>query len=227
MRYALIALAFACLTLGLASAQSDSADNPVERGRKLFLDTQELAYPACAHCHNTMPEKDELKKAKQLGPGVTLDGAATRAGWRNRDSFKNVGEALQYCAKTWQERPGGFKAAPLADLVAYLNTLGDGKPLPKRKVQRKPKLLSDLAGGDAEKGKALTARFCGGCHNAEDDAISFPLKPGRKRSELIARKVRGYDAKSKFKPQGGTMSYYTTDRLADADLRHIIAYLGR
>jgi mono/diheme cytochrome c family protein len=138
-----------------------------------------------------------------------------------------VGEALQYCAKTWQERPGGFKAAPLADLVAYLETLGDGKPLPKRKVRRKPKLIEDLVGGEAEAGKKLTERYCGACHHEGDDAVSFPLRPGRKRSELIARKVRGFDAKGKFKPQSGTMSYYTTDRLSDADLRHIIAYLGR
>ncbi len=28
-------------------------------------------------------------------------------------------------------------------------------------------------------------------------------------------------------PQGGTMSYYTTDRLSDKDMRDIIAYCGK
>ena len=223
MRYAGLAL----LLAGLAIAQSDPESEAVKRGKELFHDTQELAYPSCAHCHNTIPEKDEAKTAKYLGPGATLHGSAARAGWRNRDGFENIGEALQYCAKTWQERPGGFKAAPLEDLVAYLETLGDGKPLPKRKVQRKPKLLGVIGGGEAEVGRKLTERYCGGCHHDGDDAVSFPLRPGRKRSELIARKVRGYDTKGKFKPQSGTMSYYTTDRLSDADLRHIIAHLGR
>ena len=99
--------------------------------------------------------------------------------------------------------------------------------LPKRKVEKKPRLMNDVAGGDAEKGKPLVERYCAGCHNESDDALSFELKPNRKKKTLILRKVRGYDQKGRFKPRSGTMGYYTTDRLSDADLRHIIAYLGR
>lgn len=197
----------------------------IERGKKLFLDTQDDDYPSCADCHNTVPEADEAKLAKHLGPGVTLFGAARRAGWRNRDTFGNVAEASEYCAKTWQERKKGLKAAQRADLLAYLNSIGGDKPLPARKVERKPKLLDDIEGGDKEKGRKTAVRYCGHCHTA--DGLSFELEPAKKKKDLIARKVRGYDAKRRFRPQKSTMSYYTTERLSDGDLRDIIAYLGK
>ena len=85
--------------------------------------------------------------------------------------------------------------------------------------------MKDYEGGDAARGKALMERHCAECHNESDESISIPLPPKRKKKDLIARTVRGYDAKRKFKPK--TMSYFTTERLSDADLRHIIAYLGR
>jgi len=197
----------------------------IERGRKLFLDTQDDDYPACADCHNTLPEADEAKLAKHLGPGVTLFGAARRAGWRNSADFEDVAAASVYCAKTWQERKSGLKAAQRGDLLAYLRSIGGDKALPARKVERKPKLLGDIEGGDKEKGEKIAIRYCGGCHR--EDGLSFALEPAKKKKDLVARKVRGYDAKRRFHPQKSTMSYYTTDRLTDGELRDIIAYLGK
>jgi len=200
----------------------------VERGRKLFFDTQGLEYASCAHCHSLIPEAEEAEKAKHLGPGGTLWGSAVREGWRNLNTYENVGEALQPCARWWQKRKRGFEASDVEALVAFLKTEGpDEGALPKREVERRPKLLEDFGGGDAAKGKKLAVRYCNGCHNEADDAISFELRPGKKRTYQIARKVRGYDAKRKFKPKKHSMSYYTTDRLSDEDLRHILAYLGR
>ena len=89
----------------------------------------------------------------------------------------------------------------------------------------KPKLITEFDGGDAVRGKKLAVRHCGACHGP--DHISFAFKPNHKKKLLVARKVRGYDKKLKFKPQGGTMSYYTIDRLSDQDLRDIIAYCGK
>ena len=218
-------LVFAALLIGAAWAQDSGKETAVERGRKLFLDTQDDDYPSCADCHNVIPEEKEAKEAKYLGPGVTLHGAARRAGWRNRDTFENVAEASQYCAKTWQERKNGLKAAQRADLLAYLQSIAGKKALPKRKVKTKPKLLKEIGGGDAKAGKETSIRYCGKCHNP--DGLSFDLEPGKKKKDLIARKVRGYNAKRKFKPQKGTMSYYTVERLSDKDLRDIIAYLGK
>ncbi len=214
---------FLLLSVGISLAVA-GPDTPEARGKRLFLDTQGLEYPSCAQCHSLRPAEEESKKAKYLGPGATLFGSAARAGWRNMNTYADVGEASQTCAKKWQRRKQGFKAAQRADLVAFLKTYPGKGPLPKRKV-RQPKLLKDFTGGDAKKGKALAARYCGGCHNKRDDSISIPLPPQRKKKALIARAVRGYDAKRKFKPQ--TMSYYTIERLSDADLKHIIAYLGR
>jgi len=214
------------LLTGLAFAKENKpASEAVARGKKLFLDNQDWDYPACADCHNTVPEKDEKEKAKYLGPGVTLHGAARRAGWRNLTRFENVAEASDYCAEKWQDRKNGLDAKQKKDLLAYLESIGGDKALPMREVERKPKLLKEIGGGDATKGKKTAIRYCGKCHNP--DGLSFDLEPGSKKKDLIARKVRGYNAKRKFKPWKGTMSYYTTDRLSDEDLRDIIAFLGK
>ena len=211
--------------LGALLAAADEAT--VARGKGVFHDTQRLEYPSCAQCHSLVPEKEEAQKAKHLGPGATLHGAAVREGWRNRNTYQDVGDASQRCAKWWQKRKGGLTPSQRADLVAYLRRHSPKGPLPKRKVERKPKLLKILDGGAAAKGAKLVAHYCHGCHNEADEALAVELKPGKKKKLLIARKVRGYNSKNQFKPQAGSMSYYTTDRLSDADLLHILAHLGK
>jgi mono/diheme cytochrome c family protein len=218
-------LAVITLLAALLAAGDEAA---VARGKEIFHDTQRLAYASCAQCHNLVPEKEEAAKAKHLGPGATLYGSAVREGWRNMNTYRDVGEASQKCAKWWQKRKGGLKPSQRADLVAFLRKHSPKEgSLPKRKVERKPKLLTDLDGGDAAKGAKLVARHCHGCHGEADDMLAVELKPNRKKKLLVARKVRGYNSKNQFKPQAGTMSYYTTDRLSDADLRHILAHLGK
>jgi mono/diheme cytochrome c family protein len=215
------------LTVFLAALLAAADEPAVARGKAVFHDTQRLEYASCAQCHSLVSEKEEAAKAKHLGPGATLFGAAVREGWRNMNTYPDVGEASQRCAKWWQKRKGGLKPSQRADLVAFLKKHSPQGPLPKRKVERKPKLLKDLGGGDAKKGAKLAARHCFGCHGEADDKLAVELKPNKKKKLLIARKVRGYNSKNQFKPQAGSMSYHTTDRLSDADLKHIIAHLGK
>jgi mono/diheme cytochrome c family protein len=223
MRFLPIVAVIAFLTALLAAADEAT----VARGKGIFHDTQQLEYPSCAQCHSLASEKEEASNAEHLGPGATLYGAAVREGWRNMNTFKDVGEASQRCAKWWQKRKGGLKPSERVGLVAFLKKHSPKGPLPKRKVERQPKLLKNLDGGDAAKGKRLAARYCHGCHGEADDVLAVELKPNKKKKLLIARKVRGYNSKNQFKPQAGSMSYYTTDRLSDADLRHILAHLGK
>ena len=215
----------ACVAaLGLAFADSGDA---ATRGEKLFLDRQEGGlYPSCADCHSLLPEEEEAK-AEHLGPGATLYGAAVREGWRNMNTFKDVGEASQKCAKAWQKRKDGLSAAQRGDLIAFLRKHVPEGSLPKREVQRQPKLAKDLLGGDAEQGKRLVARYCYACHNEAEDALSFAFEPGKRKRDVIARKVRGFDAKGAFKPEEGSMSYFTNDRLSDDDLKHILAHVAK
>ncbi len=210
----------------VAALCAAATDDVLKRGKRIYADTQDFEYPSCAHCHAAASPEQEQRLA-QRGPGGTLYGSARREGWRNRKSYKEIGTALQYCAKTWQRRKKGIRDEDLKALVAYLETRGPGEgKLPARKVRR-PKALKDYAGGDAAKGKPLTVVWCLGCHGDTDESLSFKLIPGKKRKDVIARKLRGYDTKRRFKPEQGTMSYYRQDRLSDEEARHIIAYLGR
>ncbi len=225
----LLLLLYGAALDGATFAAPDSARATVERGRVVFADTQEGLSPSCANCHSLLEPAQELKKAKFLGPGASLWGAALRAGWRNVKIYKDVGEAAQFCARKYQERKKGLSLKQRTDLTAYLKTMvpksKKAGSLPARKVQKKPKLLKEYAKGDKTKGSKLYSRYCAGCHNDADDAVSFAIKLGKKKRAQIARRVRGYTAKRKFKP--GAMSYYPTDRLSDAQLADILAYLGR
>ncbi len=212
------------LALGLAFAAE--GDDPAARGRQLFFDTFGATTPSCADCHALVPEEKEAD-LEHLGPGGTLFGAAVREGWRNLRTYAHVGDASQYCAKMWQKRKHGLGDGEVADLVAFLRLNAPKEALPMRKVQKAPKLLEELDGGDAEKGKALTERWCGTCHHDGETALSSRLRPASKPRDAVVRKVRGYDAKRKFRPQEGTMSYYTNDRLPDELLLDILAYIGK
>jgi len=220
---ALAGLALGYLVIGLALADGD---DPVARGEKLFHDRQEGLYPSCADCHSLLPEEQE-EKAEQRGPGATLYGAAVRQGWRNMNTYKDVGDASQKCAKDWQKRQGGLSTAQRSDLVAFLGKHVPEGALPKREVERKPKLLKDLSGGSPEEGKRLAVIWCMHCHNEAEDALSFPFEPNKRKLDQVARKVRGYNAKNAFKPEEGSMSYFTTDRLPDDALKHILAYVAK
>lgn len=221
----LVGMFAGCFMFGVVFVASAGPDTPEARGRILFEDTEDFLYPSCAHCHAVTPDKEE-KKLKHIGPGHSLWGSAKRGGWRNMKTYKNVGEALQYCAKTWQDRKKGIRGEKLADLVAYLELVSP-KPTKPRKLKKRPKLLKELTGGDAAKGLEIVEHKCAGCHSAADTAFSFDFKQRKRRVDQIARKVRGYDAKGKFKPQKGQMSYYTLERLSDEELRHVLAAIGK
>ena len=126
-----------------------------------------------------------------------------------------------------EDGKGGQYGVPDGNLVAYLESISaQKKPLPRRKVQKKPRRLKTLTGGDPARGEKLVARYCTHCHNAGDTAFSFELRKGRKRAALVADSVRGYDEKGRFKPDKG-MSYFTQDRLTDEQLKHIVAFVGK
>ncbi|HEX5138420.1 MAG TPA: hypothetical protein VFY93_15700 [Planctomycetota bacterium] len=216
-------LALGSMILGLALAEGD---DPAARGERLFHDRQEGLYPSCADCHSLLPE-DKEAEAEHRGPGATLFGAAVREGWRNMNTYKDVGDASQKCAKSWQKRERGLNAAQRADLAAFLGKHAPEGTLPKREVQRQPKLGKDLAGGDPAEGRRLVTIWCVACHNEAEDALSFPFEPNKRKLDQVARKVRGYDAKNAFKPEEGSMSYFTNDRLPDDALKHILAYVAK
>jgi len=218
---------------GKDGAESGEKTGPdpaaVERGRALFRDTQEGLAASCADCHSLLPPEKEKKKAEHLGPGASLWGSAKRAGWRNVEFYDDVGAASGLCARVYQERKGGLTEKQQDDLTAFLLTQGPKDKqrgeLPARKVEKKPKLLRKYPDGDKKKGEKLYTRYCTGCHNDAEDAVSFEIRPGRKRRAQIARRVRGYTARRRFKPDA--MSYYPTHRLSDEQLGDILAYLGR
>jgi mono/diheme cytochrome c family protein len=225
----------AAFSLALAGVSALAGGGDAERGRKLFHDTGDYAYPSCAHCHAAVPAKDEVEKARHRRPGFPIYDSAHRGAWKNKARGKGpatAGDAGNTCVVAFQKRKK-LDAARVADLNAYITSLSPNKAAKPRRIGYAPALPESLDGGDPEKGKKKVALHCGGCHGPGDEHLQYPLKAAKHKKRKVAMKVRGWiedekrESGMRFKPDTGQMSFFAKDRLPDEDLLDILAYLGK
>jgi mono/diheme cytochrome c family protein len=222
----------------LVTAAFAQGEGSVERGKKIFFDTgpeEYPDYPSCAHCHTTLPADKEKEKTGQKRPAHSLYNVSARPSFKNKPKGKGpktAGDAGNICVRAFQKRPKALPPEGVADLNAYLKSVSPGKSAKPLKIGYAPKLMTELDGGDPKKGKEEYEEHCTICHGDEDESIYVALKAGRWDKTKVLRKVRGYivDKKTKkvrFKANNGMMSFFAMDRLSDAALRDILAYLGK
>ena len=231
-----ILVALACAVGMSALSVSAQGGGDAARGQKIFNDSgEELDYPACASCHATVSKEEEANKTGHVRPAFPVYNTSHRGAWKNAKAGKgpkSSGDAGNICVRAFQKRKK-LPADQVADLNAYLLTLSPSKDVKPRKIAYAPKLPGSLDGGDKAKGKAKVQLHCGGCHGDSDDHIQFTLKAGKRKKKTVAMKVRGWirDKKAKsgmrFKANNGMMSFFAKDRVSDADLLDILAYLGK
>ncbi len=222
------------LFVGLAASLAWAAGD-VEKGRKIFMGTgEDLDYPSCAHCHATVSAKDELEKTKQIRPAFPVFNTAHRGAWKNKKKgkLKTAGDAGNICVKAFQKRKKGLTAIEVEHLNAFLASVSPGKDAKQRKIKYAPKLPKSLDGGDKKKGQKIVAQMCIVCHGPSDDHLQSELKPGRRSKMKVAMKVRGWirdkkTKKLKFKANNGQMGFIAENRLSDAQLLDVLAYLGK
>ncbi len=236
-RAAVAGLAFLAAMAFLSFHAAAQGEGSVERGKKIFLDTgpeEYPDYPSCAQCHTTVPAAKEAETG-HIRPGHSLYNVTARPSFKNKPKGKGpktAGDAGNICVRAFQKR----KALPpekVADLNAYLQSISTGESAKPLKIGYAPRLMKDLDGGDKTKGKKKYEIYCTTCHGDSDDDIYVALKPGRWNRVKVLRKARGYipdkrkEAGVRFKANNGMMSFFAEDRLPDADLRDILAYVGK
>jgi len=220
--------------VGLAASFAWAAGD-VEKGRAIFNSTgEDFDYPSCANCHATVSAETELKETKHIRPAFPVFNTSHRGAWKNKKAGKlpTAGDAGNICVKEFQKREKSLTASELEHLNAFLASVSPGTDVKPRKIMYAPKIPESLDGGDKDKGKVIVAQMCSVCHGPTDDHFQSELKPGRRKKMKVAMKVRGWitdkkTKKLKFKADAGQMGFIAKNRLSDAQLLDVLAYLGK
>jgi mono/diheme cytochrome c family protein len=234
------------LLLACSRNQTVKLPEEVERGRKIFYDSNYGSTGlACANCHADFD--DEKYPDDRIRPGHNLIGVTKKkVTWYGRFRGEALG-ATAYgaglCIVMYQRKDNiknPFKALPPEDasaLIAYFEFItGDAEPkindikpiLPweseKDRLAKlevfKSKILS--LKGNPQNGEIIYEKACQQCHS-EEIAIGPPLfnieiNPG-KMIELIR-------AGSPMESQT-MMPFFTPDKLTDQDIADLISFLKR
>ena len=176
---------------------------------------------SCVSCHSVSDERVGMVSRGNILPNRSLFDAAKRpALWQGL--APTPGKASSICAKLFMLRPEGLSGKQEAELTAFIKAISPDDavaPLDYRvlALTRRAELPHPLS-GNAHRGVALEAKFCGDCHAAGN--MRPPLTRGLYEPEYLVQRVRwlpGHDARQ--------MPPFYVDRLTDSDLRDIVTYL--
>jgi len=224
--------------LGALAALAGCERSAADYGAEVFADPGALSPSsmnpfACNDCHST----DGGDSDDRLRPGYDLRGVAARERFWGGQAL-TLADAVDTCLVFFMRgQPLDRESAQAKALYEYLLSITPaGSPsatLPMTIVEN----VVDVPRGDATRGAALYDRACAYCHGAPhtgpgpiltrrvlppDIAADYPppfpgVAPGLVFIELI-RHGRFFDV-------GGTMPFYSTEALSDAEIGDILAFL--
>jgi mono/diheme cytochrome c family protein len=179
----------------------------------------------CSTCHSLGdPSSDGIRR-----PGHEIGDATRRSAWKNGKAHTFL-EAVNSCVTEWMVAPAWNESDRRYLAVHdYLDA--------QAKLSSAPNLTfeiattpADLSGGDAAHGRSLFNQTCIVCHGADGvGTLRGPSIAGSPREPAyIATRVRRsgsstspvYDGLT-----GGVMPFWAKDRLSDAELRDLIAFI--
>ena len=244
MRRALFTLLSATLLIGLAGCDDDASDpgpdpspeaepapepDPSPEGEPsgelLFMNRHDDGNTfACNTCHALTEPTADFRR-----PGHPLGDAAMRPSFKN-GQVDTLLEAVNSCRTEWMVAPPfGANDDRWQALQGFLATAAGDAPADPLvfEIVQPP---ADLEGGDVEAGRDAFNGTCAVCHGAEATGTQLapPLNGEFLTADLIARRVRTsgvvdspvYDGLT-----GGRMPFWSADRLSDAELTDIIAFV--
>lgn len=196
----------------LVAAGQALYEEPVEGGNTF----------ACNTCH-ALDDGEGLRRA-----GHPLGGATERRAFKNGqlDSFE---AAANSCLAEWMNaEPWADDDERWASLRAYVSSGAGAEDEVEFQIVQPP---VDLAGGDAAAGQALFNASCAECHGGDGVGTlrAIPVGDLDLDPRYIARRVRTsgtaaspiYDGLT-----GGVMPFWSAQRLTDAELLDLVAYLS-
>jgi ubiquinol-cytochrome c reductase cytochrome c subunit len=192
-----------------ASAQVDDSAAMAKQGHQLFL-------VSCSFCHGTNGQGVKTLDGNQLGPPLAGVGAAAV------DFQVGTGRmpATQPGPQIAQKR-AAFTPTEIAELAAYVATLGPGPAIPSPSDYSLQGLTDEQRQQAIAQGGQIFLTNCTACHNFEGSGGAMP-------NGAYAPKIRGVDPRYIFEamltgPQA--MDNFSNGNLSVEEKRDIIAYL--
>jgi ubiquinol-cytochrome c reductase cytochrome c subunit len=192
-----------------ASAQTNNSSAQIDSGRKLFL-------VGCSFCHGQNGQGVKTLDGNQLGPSlVGVGGAAV--------DFQ-VGTGRMPAAQPGAQIPQKevtYTPQEIADLAAYVASLGPGPAIPSAKDYSIDGLSTAQRQQAVVQGGLIFRTNCTACHNFEGAGGAMP-RGG------YAPKILGVDPRYVYEamltgPQA--MDNFSNGNLSPTEKRDIIAYL--
>lgn len=240
-----IALNLACLSTllyaNLSLAQM-TVTGTSEAGRRLFhsptISTNGLS---CGHCHADFDE--ETRSDGVIRAGHSLFNSFYRETWWGKDpedpdAYATIDEAAVVCVLHYMRNKDQLTAQQQLDLRAYLKSIA-------RRALRTPLAIAPAAdktgeykgfgGGNRLSGKGVFYNACHSCHPNGNAGIAPLALPRDKDPSYYARIIRegdglgsvlsGVDPNAYSFKAGKFMPFFGADRLSNAQIRDIIAYI--
>jgi len=202
---------------------------PLGGGKAVYESRVENANTfTCGTCHAlSEPASDGLRR-----PGHPIGDATRRPSYKNGQVPRML-DAVNSCLTEWMNAEPWTESDPrYGALVAWLDTqAGSSAEAPPIAIQRVDPPAS-LSGGDAERGLATFNGSCAVCHgaNAEGTQQAPKVRGLGLEAGYVATRVRTSGrSDSKVYPglTGGVMPFWGADRLSDAELVDIVAFLAK
>ena len=222
------------LGVSIITAAVVMAQPAAGEGRRLFHDPGLGNHGvACATCHATV--RDEAKDGDGLiRAGHTLSGVARRAHWRGdtrRTAYPRLSAAIDVCAQLFQ---GGGPLEPRdrEQIVRFLGQLGSRSKRAQPPLTIQPALEANrrydrrkYTRGDPARGRALFFRACHSCHPKAGRGLG-PSIAGTPAAEVAAKIREGNGLLRGSREPGDWMPFFGRDRLTDANVADIAAYVS-
>jgi mono/diheme cytochrome c family protein len=213
--------------LATASACSSDSDAAPASGEDVYRSQVADGNTfTCATCHAlSEPADDALRR-----PGHPIGDAAARPSWKN-GQVTQLREAVNSCLVEWMNaEPWDADDGRWLALEGFLREQAPASaPALTYAIVPPP---TELTGGDAAAGRATFNGSCAVCHGTDGGGterapgvVGFGIAP-----ELTAERVRLSGRRdSAVYPglTGGVMPFWAADRLSDAELRDLVAYLAQ
>ena len=231
--------AAAAIVLGACGGGSKTVDRPaVELGDELFhsssLSLSSYNRFSCATCHATAAPDD----VDRVHAGATLFDAAHRPDWFDGYSRQYL-DAVNFCLVFFMRGEALAPGNPDGDaLWEYLDSISPDASAP-RVPYTFVNAITALPPGSAGAGQAVYDRTCRVCHGDKDSGAGRisssttkldaqlsadydTLFPGQDHNVVVIEKVRH----GQFYGIGGNMPFFSEEKLSDADLSDLLAYLA-
>jgi cytochrome c len=221
-----LGLLFCVTTIVNGCGDDPPPEGSVEAGEAVYREPLEDGNTfACATCHALSEPADD----GFVRPGHPIGDAVARSSYKD-GTITELRQAVNSCVTEWMNGDPWTETDPRwTSLLAFLEAQAPSGSASNVDIQiGSPP--ADLSGGDATNGRMLFNTRCVVCHG--EDAVGTERAPGLIFSpldgEYVAERVRHsgrVDSPTYDGLTGGIMPFWGTDRLSDAELLDVVAYV--